>query len=251
MAVNEKYQEQINKLEFNRNFENETVKILVQTQLERKGRKLYMKKSVRIALIAAVISLFAVSAFAISGFLTPSQLAAYFNQEKVQQAFEKQGNKNVNITVEDSGYIFSFEGIATGKELEYIEDNVVEAEKSYVIVNARKADGSEITFDDSITFVPLFEGYVPWRVNGFLFDGASVHKTIQNNVLYYLWEFNGFEVFSDKTIYFAGFDGIAPTADVFTMNTNGSIDFSDEYEGVKVMFELEPDLSKADPKKVD
>lgn len=244
MAVNKKYSEQMNNVEFSSSFENETINMMLQAQRKRKGRNINMKTSVKVALIAAIISLFAVSAFAISGLLNPSQLAAYFKQEEAQSAFDNQTEENINQTVENSGYVFSLEGIAAGKELEYLGNNAVEAEKSYVVITTRKADSSEITFDDSITFVPLFEGYEPWRVNGLKLDGASVHKTIRNNVLYYLWEFSGFEAFADKTVYLAGFEGIAPNADVFTLNTDGSISFSDGYEGIKVMFELEPNLSK-------
>lgn len=251
MAVNKKYQEQMNSIEFSSNFETKTVDILLQTQRKKKGRVINMKKSVKVALVAAIISLFTISALAVSGLLTPSQLAAYFKQDEAQSAFDNQAEQNASQTVENGGYVFGLEGVATGKELEYLGNNAVEAEKSYVVITARKADSSEITFDDSITFVPLFEGYEPWRVNGFKFDGASVHKTIQNNVLYYLWEFSSFEVFADKTVYLAGFEGIVPNADTFTLNPDGSIAFSDGYEGVKVMFELELDSSKADPVKAE
>ncbi|MBQ3499254.1 MAG: hypothetical protein IJA87_09025 [Clostridia bacterium] len=251
MAVNKRYQEQMNSVEFSSDFENETVNMLLQTQRKKKGRNINMKKPIRIAIVAAVISLFAVSALALSGLLTPSQLAAYFKQEEAQSAFDNQTEENINQTVENSGYVFSLEGIAAGKELEYLGNNAVEAEKRYVVITTRKADSSEITFDDSITFVPLFEGYEPWRVNGLKLDGASVHKTIRNNVLYYLWEFSGFEAFADKKIYIAGFEGIAPSADEFIMNGDGSIDFSDKYEGTKVMFEIKLDSSKADSAKAE
>ncbi len=241
MAVNKRYQEQMNSVEFSSDFENETLNMLLQTQRKKKGRNINMKKPIRIAIVAAVISLFAVSALALSGLLTPSQLAAYFKQDEAQSAFESQGDKNISQTVENSGYIFGLEGISTGKELEYLNNNAVMTEKNYVVITARKADNSEITFDDSITFVPLFEGCEPWQINGFKLDGASVYKTIQNNVLYYLWEYDCFKEFADKTVYLAGFEGVAPNADIFTLNADGSIAFSDGYKGVQVMFELETD----------
>jgi len=252
MAVNKKYQDQMNSVEFSSNFETKTVDILLQTQRKKKGRNINMKKSVRIALVAAIISLFAISALAFSGLLTPSQLAAYFKQDEAVNAFGN-GDKQISSqTVEDNGYVFTLEGIASGTEIEYLAGDAAEASKNYVVIACRKSDNSEITYDDSVTFIPLFEGYEPWHVNGFkLRGGASVHKTVYNNVLYYLWDFADFEVFADKKIYIAGFEGIAPSADEFTMNGDGSIDFSDKYEGTKVMFEIKLDSSKADSAKAE
>ncbi|MBQ3603141.1 MAG: DUF4179 domain-containing protein [Clostridia bacterium] len=251
MAVNEKYKEQINKVEFNSNFEKKTV-ALMKTQLERKGRIINMKKPVKIVAVAAAItSLLAISVFAISVLLTPGEVAKYFGNDELAQAFESGEAQVINQTVEDSGYIFTLEGIAPGKALEYIDSAAVDVNRTYVVVAMQKADGSEITYDDSVTFIPFFEGYDPWKVNGLHLGGASAHKTIQNNVLYYLWDFTDLEVFADRTIYLAGFGGIAPGPDKFVLNADGSIGFAEEYKGIKVMFEIQLDAAKANPEKAN
>ncbi len=252
MAVNEKYKEQINKVEFNSSFENETAAMLLKIKNERKGKIIYMKKTVKIiAVAAAIISLLAISVFAISVLLTPGEVAKYFGNDEVAQAFENGEAQVINQTVEDSGYIFTLEGIAPGKALEYIDSVEVDVNRTYVVVAMQKADGSEITYDDSVTFIPFFEGYDPWKVNGLHLGGASASKTIQNNVLYYLWDFTDLQVFADRKIYLAGFGGIAPGPDKFVLNADGSIGFADEYTGIKVMFEIQLDASKANPEKAN
>lgn len=250
MAFNEKYREQINAVEFSGSFEAETVKMLYGIQQERKGKIINMKKSIKIISIAAAIAaLVAISALAVSVLLTPGEVAEYFGNDEVAQAFENGDAQVINQTVEDSGYIFTLEGVAPGKALEYINSEMVDVNRTYVVVNMRKADGSEITYEDSVTFIPFFEGYDPWQVNGLHLGGASAHKTIQNNILYYLWDFTDLEVFADRKIYLAGFGGIAPGPDKFVLNADGSIGFAAGYEGVKVMFEIQLDASKANPEK--
>ena len=250
MAFNEKYREQINALEFSDSFEAETVNLLSDIQQERKGKIINMKKTIKfISIAATIVSLVAISALAISVLLTPGQVAEHFGNNEVAQAFESGEAQIVNQTVENSGYIFTLEGIATGKAIEYIDAAMVDANRTYVVVAMQKVDGGEITYDDSVTFIPFFEGYDPWQVNGLHLGGASAHKTIQNNVLYYLWDFTDLEVFADRKIYLAGFGGIAPGPDKFVLNSDGSIGFADGYEGIKVMFEIQLDAAKANPEK--
>ncbi len=247
MAVNEKYKEQINRVEFNGSFEKETAAMLLEVQHQKKGRFINMKKSIKIVAVAAAIASFlAISVFAISVLLTPGEVAKYFGDDEVAHAFESGEAQIINQTVEDSGYIFTLEGIAPGTELEYFGADAVEVGRSYVVIAMQKADGGEITYDDSVTFIPFFEGYDPWKVNGLHLNGASAYKTIQNNVLYYLWDFTDLEVFADKKIYLAGFGGIAPGPEKFVLNADGSIGFNSEYKGIKVMFEIQLDASKAD-----
>lgn len=252
MAVNQKYQEQMNGVEFNGSFEKETIVKLLEFQHKRKGRIINMKKSAKIiAVAAAITSLLVITAFAISVLLTPDEVADYLGQSDAVEAFENKDAQVVNQTVENNGFVFTLEGIAQGTELQYFGSNAIEAQRSYVVIAMQRADGSTITDDDSISFVPLFEGNEPWRVNGFLFEGASVHRMVKDNVLYYLWDFTDLQVFADRKIYFAGFEGVAPHNGIFVMNDSGEVEFNSAYDGTKVMFELELDVSKADPAKAE
>ena len=206
------------------------------------------QKTIRVFLIAAaIVAAFSITALAAYQFLSSGEVAKQLEDHKLAEYFSKEDIK-FNFEPQTSGdYTFQLLGIASGKNLSDFADT--DSEKSYIVGAISRADGKKLTDAPDIMVTPLVAGYKPWQVNAFTLDSGK-RSFLHNGTDYFIFECDNIEIFADPTIYIAAYEGIAPGAETFRMEADGSIRFQDSYEGVKAMFTLPMDPSKADPQAV-
>lgn len=214
------------------------------------------KKTIKVLIAAAAaLMLMTTTVFAISALLSPAQVAEQTGNQEIAEAFRSENAVLINETVTAGDYTITLLGMTSGQELQIINDMPVEAERSYVVVSVERNDGVPIdpenellapSQENSITFSPLVEGWAPHYVNAWSLS-CGAHGTTVDGVRYYLFDYANLEMFADRTVYLAVYEGFAPTIDIFTMSDDGTISYADGYEGVRVMFTLPLDPSKADP----
>ena len=93
-------------------------------------------------------------------------------------------------------------------------------------------------------------GCSPAAVNNWTL-GAFASGFAENGAYYYLLDTESIEMFADRTVYMAFYDGGVPKNTIFTVNEDGTIDFCGDFTGVQALFELPLDPAKADPAAVE
>lgn len=198
-------------------------------------------------IIAAAIVVLSVTVFAAISFLTPKDVAARFQKYKLAEAFSKEDTM-LDIPAQTSeDYTIELLGIISGKNLDEIVDAGVEKEHTYIVGAITRRDGKPMTDYSDLMITPLVEGYEPWRINIFSLGDGSKNSFIYDGVEYFLIECGSVEIFADKQVYIAAFEGIAPNRETFVFSKDGAISFKDSYTGTKFLLEVPLDESKADP----
>lgn len=236
------YKQQMGEIRFSENFCAETTELLKQAA-DKKERKI-MKKSVKILIAAVLITVvLSVTAFAISSLLSARDVAQKLGESYAADSFEQQ--EFVSESVTDKGYTVSFLGAVKG---ERFVDAGAEAECSYFVVSVASADGSALSLinGNPLGMSIIIEGYPAWQVNTWSLNTSAV-GTEENGVLYYLYACENLEIFADRNVYLAVYEGFIPGLDIITMNSDGTFNFAESYSGFKAMFKLPLDPSKADP----
>lgn len=67
----------------------------------------------------------------------------------------------------------------------------------------------------------------------------------------YLFDCANLEIFADRTVYLAAYEGFVPSEEIFTINDNGEIAFKSSFDKPQAMFILPLDPAKADPEAVN
>lgn len=242
MNFEKEYKQQLGAVCFSENFEAETVELL-KTAAQGKERKL-MKKSVRIILAAAIfVLLMTVTVFAISGMLSARDVAEKIGENRVAESFDRQ--EYTPKTVTDKGYTVSFLGVVKGER--FLSDDI-KADCSYFAVAVASADGSALSLVDGnpLGMSVIIEGYPAWKINSWSLN-TSAHGTEENGILYYLYNCENLEIFADRNVYLAVYEGYIPSLDIITMKDSGEFEFAESYEGFKALFRLPLDTAKANP----
>lgn len=204
-----------------------------------------------VLLTAAIIAVLGTTVFAAYHFLTPSEIAKHTGNYRLEEAFKKDG-VSFNIPPQQSGdYTIQLLGMTSGENLSFFSKNgIVSDNMTYIVGAISRTDGGELSDYPGIMLSPLVSGYKPWDVNIFtLGGGKSEFISEDDKTDYFIYECNNLEVFADHTVYIALYEGLAPSADIFTQDENGLIHFNSEYKGVKAIFEVPFDKTKADPEK--
>lgn len=206
------------------------------------------KKKLSIPIIAAaMVVILSISVFAAHHFLSPQEVATHFNEDKLAEYFSADDTK-FNVEPQTSGeYSFQLLGIAAGENLSNFTQ--VSNDKSYTVGATSKADGTKLTDYPNIMVTPLISGYKPWQVNAFTLGGGR-QDFIYEGVNYFIFECDNIEIFADHTVYIAAYEGLAPSAEQFRMEADGTIQFQESYTGIKAMFTVPLDPSKANPEAV-
>lgn len=102
----------------------------------------------------------------------------------------------------------------------------------------------------NLMITPLVEGYKPWQINIFTIGNGGKQNFIYEGVEYFIVECGSIEIFADKTVYIAAYEGGAPGSETFTISDDGTISFNESYNGTKALFEVPLDEAKADPEAV-
>lgn len=210
------------------------------------NKKFDMKKVILLA--AAIICLIGTTVLAAYHLLTPEEIALYVGYEELAEVFEKDGTV-LNIPPQQSGdYTIQIMGITSGKNLTDFID--VEEDRSFIVGSISRTDGGKLGNYPGVQMSPLVSGYEPWRVNIFTLNGGKSEFISNDDMVdYFVYECDTLEIFADRTVYIAFYEGVAPSAEIFSFNDDGTIEFNESYTGIKALFEIPLDKSKADAEK--
>ena len=242
MNFENRYKKEMERICFNETFERNAVESM-KAAADRKEIP-YMKKTVKILIAATLIFvLISVSAFAISNLLSAGDVAEHFGESQVADSFVKQSNITKSVT--DKGYTVSFLGLVNGEK---IESDTIQSECSYYVVSVASADGTPLSAADGnpLGMSVIIEGYPAWKVNTWSLN-TSADGMEENGVLYYLYSCDNLDIFADKNVHLAVYEGFVPHDGIITMQSDGTFAFAENYNGFKAMFRLPLDPAKADP----
>ena len=216
------------------------------------------KKWMAAAAAAACVLAVTVSVGAAGRYLSSRQVAEEFNMDNMARAFSEGAGIEINQTQTYGEYNVTLLGLTSGANLGWAQPEEIEKEKTYAVVAIEKADGTSMpdgTDDQEISqdfFVsPLIEGYNPVNFNVMTMDG-SVTWDVINGVEYRIVECDNVEIFADHKLYLCVMDSIFYNKDAFNYDPEtGTITPNAKYAGMKLLFDLPLDASKADPQKVE
>ena len=209
-----------------------------------------ISKTKKIAVLAAAcIALLAVSVSAAMLWLTPAQVAEEHDQPLLAEAFEGPDAIEINETVESGDFSITLLGLVSGRNLDTLNQDL-EKDHTYSVLALRRLDGEPLeneTFDFSgYVMTPLVAGCSPAAVNNWTL-GAFAQGFAKDGAYYYLLDTQSIEMFADRTVYMAFYEGFVPNNTIFTMADDGTIAFADDFTGVHALFTLPLDSAKADP----
>lgn len=247
------YRAAFDQVEFREDFQRETVDLLLTKAGQRQEKEnvtMNTKQIKRIPLVAAVAAALIVSAAAATLFLRPADVAMQAGNPTLAAAFESSDATVIDQSVESGDYRFTFAGLVSGAGLSELtkEANV---QRSYAVVAAQRIDGQPMSDEEQsgITATPLVSGYLPWAVNAWSLNGGYT-RFVQDGVTYYLYEYDSLEMFADRTVYMAIYEGGAPNAGLFDITADGTISFKAGVSAPHALFTVPLDASKADPNAV-
>ncbi len=250
MSFEENYKKEIDSISFSSDYEVHLVDVLKKAE-EGKDVILVMKKKKTLRLLAAVVSailLLSLTAYAAVTLLSPQEVADEVGMDTLTDKWKQ--SEKFPLTSGNEEYTVSVLGYAPDTQLNVINGEATEENRTYLVVSIAKTDGTPLKAADGmpLQISPLVKDYEPFKVNLWMF-GSGANGLEKDGVLYYLFETADLEIFADKTVYIAAYEGFTPM-DALTMKEDGTIAYLDEYEGFKAIFELPLDESKADPQAV-
>ena len=250
------YRKAFDELSFSADFQERTADLLQQRarELEKECSNMTFNKTKKMAvLIAACVALLAVSVSAAYVWLTPAQVAEEHNQPLLAEAFNGPDAITINETVESGDFSITLLGLVSGRNLDTLNPDL-ETDHTYSVLALRRLDGEPLeneTFDFmQYTMTPLVAGTSPAAVNNWTLD-AGAGGMAKDGVYYYLLDTQSIEMFADRTVYMAFYEGSAPNNTIFTVAEDGTIAFAEDFAGVHALFTLPLDPAKADPAAVE
>ena len=247
----EDYRRAFDSLSFSADFQERTAALLQKRarELEKEHMNMTFSKTKKMAvLIAACIALLAASVSAAMLWLTPAQVAQEHNQPLLAEAFQGPDAIEINETVESGDFSITLLGLVSGRNLDTLNPDL-EKDHTYSVLALRRLDGEPLeneTFDFiSYTMTPLAAGCSPTAVNNWTLD-AHAQGFARDGVYYYLLDTASIEMFADRTVYMAFYEGGAPNNSIFTVAEDGTISFAEDFTGVHALFTLPLDPAKAD-----
>lgn len=196
---------------------------------------------------AAMIAAISLTAFAAYYLLTPKDVATHLERYELAEVFSK-NDTTFNIPAQTSGdYTIELLGMTSGKNLDNVVEADVDKELTYIVGAISKTDGTAITDYSNLMITPLVQGYKPWQINIFTLGSGGKSTFIYEGVEYFLVECSSIEIFADKQVYIAVYEGGAPSTTEFDVADNGAISFKESYTGTKALFEIPLDKAKANP----
>ncbi len=255
MKEMQEYRRQIERVVFCPDFEQRTAELMRQAAGEKENFTMRNRKSVKIIIAAAAAAiLLTTTVFAVSTLLSAGDVAQQLGDRNFITAFESEDAVSINQTAVVGDYELTLLGIASGEQLDFINDQAIENFHSYVVLAAKRTDGAPIDPADGLKYgdtgreyaiSPLVDGWAPHMVNAWSLNCCGHGLTI-DGVRYYLFDYTNLELFADRTVYLAVYEGLAPSIEKFTLHEDGTITFAEGYTGEGTMFTLPVDPSKAD-----
>ncbi len=246
MTFREHYVEKMNEISLSEGFEIRTVNLMKQRTEGKDEKVLQKRKPVKIIAAAlAIITMLSVTAFAISYYLSAKEVAGYFGEKEIAAMFKD--SECEPRTVSNGTYDITFLGKTTGTLLNMTEGFEGDETRSYAVIAMKKTDGTPLSLIDGMPVqpVPVIEGYMPYRTWCIMEGSRGLEH---EGILYYLFDYKNLEIFADRTVSIALIEGaMVPSPEILTMDEDGKIVYADGYTGMKGIFELPMDKSKADP----
>lgn len=245
------YRAAFDQVKFRDDFQRETVDLLLTRAVQRQEKEnvtMNTKQIKRMPLVAAAVAaVLIVSAAAATLFLRPADVARQVGNPTLAAAFESPDATVIDQSVESGDYRFTFSGLVSGAGLSGLTSDV-DAQRTYAVVSAQRLDGQPMDADEMVKFTatPLVSGYLPWSVNAWTLSGGYT-GTIQDGVAYYLYEYDSLELFADRTVYLAVYEGMTPHAGMFDIAADGTISYRDSVSEPHALFTVPLDAAKADP----
>ena len=251
------YRKAVDALPLSGDFQERTEELVRRTakivKLEKECISVKKKGFIRAVSIAAAVAMLTVSAYAASRLLSPAQVADMHGNAALAQAFESGDAVQINQSVQTENLFVTLAGLVSGENLSSWTSQADQS-RTYAVMILESLDGTPLDIDDfsitEYTFTPLVAGFTPWSVNNWTLD-AGVSLLERDGALYYLLDTQNIEMFADHTVYMAFYQGRLPDPDIFTMAEDGTISFSESFEGPQALFTLPLDESKADPAAVE
>lgn len=250
------YREAFDQIPFSADFQERTADLLRRhaRELEKENKIMNFSKPKKLAVTAAAaVALLAVSVSAAMLRLTPAQVAEHHGQPLLAEAFESPDAIELNETVETGDFAVTLLGLVSGKDLD-VRNQDLNTAHTYAVLSLRRLDGEPLetqTFDFMrYTMTPLAAGCSPTAVNNWTLN-AGVSGFAQDGLYYYLLDTGSIEMFADRTVYMAFYEGGAPNNTIFTVAEDGSISFAEDFTGVQALFTLPLDPARADPAAAD
>ncbi len=250
------YRETFDQISFSADFQERTANLLRQRarESEKENKMTYFSKTKKMAVsVAAAVALLIVSVSAAMVWLTPSQVAEHHGQSLLAEAFEGPDAIAVDETVETGDFAITLMGLVSGENLDALNQDL-DGARTYAVLSLRRLDGKPLdneTFDFiRYTMTPLVAGCSPVAVNNWTLN-AGASGFAENGIYYYLLDTDSIEMFADRTVYIAFYEGGIPNNTIFSVDGNGAVSFCDDFTGVQAMFELPLDPAKADPAAVE
>lgn len=218
--------------------------------------KTTFRSGVAAAAAIAILAVGSVSAYAAYRYLTPSQVADQMMENgALAKAFESKDAIVINETQKTAGYEITLMGIVTGKDLSLVVNDenrsAISTKKSYVVTAIAKEDGTPLpgTKDGGYqTFCvsALIHGKRFVDVNNATLH-AGAQAFVQDGVQYQLLECDNLEIFADMGVYISVVESFGEESQAFTMDEKtGDYTVNKSYDGLKALFVLPLDKSKAD-----
>lgn len=246
----EDYRATFDAIPFSEDFQQRTVELLTRSQTDGKDEPMKATRRMKaIPIAAAIAAMLTISVAAAVLWLTPSQTAQMLDDPALAAAFESEDAIVIDEVIESEGYTFRLAGVVSGAGLSDFASDLDE-EKTYVVASLSHTDGTPIEeagFD--FAFTPLVAGYQPRSVNTWTLGGGA-NAFVYEGTAYYLYELASIEMFADRTVYFAMYEGGVPGPNIFAMAEDGSISFMEDYDGPHALFTIPLDESKANPEAV-
>ena len=214
------------------------------------------RSGVAAAAAIAILAVGSVSAYAAYRYLTPSQVAdEIMDGGTLAKAFESKNAVLVNETQKTAGYDITLMGLVSGKDLMPVapEESLdsISKEKTYAVLAIAKEDGSPMPGmqdDDYQIFCAsaLVKGKSFMDVNNGTLN-AGAHAFEQDGVQYQILECDNLEIFANIGVYVGVVENFGEESHAFTMDKEtGEYRVNESYDGVKALFAIPLDKSKAD-----
>ena len=252
----EEYRRAFDGIPFSDDFQARTAVLLHQRlrHMEEEESKMTFQKSRKwIVTIAAAVAVLMLSVSAAVLWLSPSQVAEEIDDPLLAQAFAGADAVLLNETAQVGEYTVTLGGLVSGTGISnWCSD--VEESRTYAVVSISRTDGTPLTEDNyevqasrTFTITPLVAGYPPQSVNIFSLDGGCV-SFLQDGTAYYMMDTEDIQIFADRTVYLAVYQGFVPSYQQFSLAEDGTITMREDVVGC--MFTLPLDPSLADPEAV-
>ncbi len=216
------------------------------------------RSGVAVAAAIGILVVGSASAYAAYRYLTPSQVVDQMKEDgALAKAFDSKDAITINETQKSAGYNITLMGIVTGKDLTPVVDNGKQSKiseaKSYAVVSIECEDGKPMPGETEEGFSifcvsALIHGKSFMDVNnGTLSAGAQAF--VQGGVQYQLLECDNLEIFANMGVYLGVVESFGQEAQAFTMEEKtGDYAIDKNFDGMKALFKLPLDKSKADDK---